>query len=232
MSSDLCKYHCVRFAAATLSVICPYPRAPSRRSARTATDTVRATRLTCSDLGTGLVRDQPRAATGPPKTRTRDHALEATQGTLSARRVAQPAGPMSSQQAAPQIWSPGYPRGGRGGSQGLLRSGLASLTLQAAKALRGQRTRCQARPARHPRPGRSSTCNPRHQGRRPRRPKAPKPKETPHPASRNAAPARTHNLTLEAKELRGTQARGSGPAPGPGRRPRCGWPRRACPGRG
>ena len=71
----------------------------------------------------------------------------------------------------------------------------------------GRRDPRPARPARHPRPGRSSTCNPRHQGRHPRRPNAPKPKETPHPASRNAAPAHTHNLTLEAKELRGTQAR-------------------------
>jgi D-arabinose 1-dehydrogenase-like Zn-dependent alcohol dehydrogenase len=39
-------------------------------------------------------------------------------------------------------------------------------------------------------------CNPRHQGRRPRRPNAPKPRETPHPASRNAAPAPTRNPAL------------------------------------
>ena len=57
-------------------------------------------------------------------------------------------------------------------------------------------------------------------------------KKRPHPASRNAAPAHTCNLTVEAKELRGTQARGSSPAAGPGRRLRCGWPRRVCPGHG
>src|SRR6266487_3388692 len=39
----------VMFAVATLSAICPCPRAPSRRTARTATDTVRATCLTCPD---------------------------------------------------------------------------------------------------------------------------------------------------------------------------------------
>jgi hypothetical protein len=37
------------FAVTTLSAICPCPRAPSRRAARTATDTVRATCLTCPD---------------------------------------------------------------------------------------------------------------------------------------------------------------------------------------
>ncbi len=49
MVSDLRKRDWVMFAATTLSAICPCPRATSRRAARTATDTVRATRLTCPD---------------------------------------------------------------------------------------------------------------------------------------------------------------------------------------
>src|SRR4029077_11007546 len=43
---DLRKRCWVWFAATTLSARCPCPRASIRRSARTATDTVRATRLT------------------------------------------------------------------------------------------------------------------------------------------------------------------------------------------
>jgi hypothetical protein len=42
------------FGAATLSAICPCPREFSRPGTRTATDTVRATRLICPDLNAGL----------------------------------------------------------------------------------------------------------------------------------------------------------------------------------
>ncbi len=47
--SDLRKRDWAMFAATTLSAICPCPRAPGRRRARTATDSVRATCLTCAD---------------------------------------------------------------------------------------------------------------------------------------------------------------------------------------
>jgi hypothetical protein len=46
---DLRKCCRITFAAPTLSAICPWMLAPGRRIARTATDTVRRTRLTCQD---------------------------------------------------------------------------------------------------------------------------------------------------------------------------------------
>jgi hypothetical protein len=49
MPSDLRKRDLVMFAEATLSVICPCLRALGRRTSRTATDSVRATLLTCPD---------------------------------------------------------------------------------------------------------------------------------------------------------------------------------------
>jgi hypothetical protein len=52
---DLHEFPQVPSCGATLSAICPCPRTPIRRSARTATDTVRATRLSCPDLSAGLV---------------------------------------------------------------------------------------------------------------------------------------------------------------------------------
>jgi hypothetical protein len=52
---DLHEFRQAPSCGATLSAICPCPRTRIRRSMRTATDTVRATRLTCPDLSAGLL---------------------------------------------------------------------------------------------------------------------------------------------------------------------------------
>ncbi len=63
---DLREYRQAVPSAATLSAICTCPQAPIRRSARTATDTVRATRLTCPDpKADPPPEDQAHAAAGP-----------------------------------------------------------------------------------------------------------------------------------------------------------------------
>src|SRR6266496_3458393 len=49
MLSDLRKRNLVMVAATTLSAMCPCPRAHGREALRTATDSIRATRLTCPD---------------------------------------------------------------------------------------------------------------------------------------------------------------------------------------